>query len=740
MDPKKITYNIALWLFNILSDLFFREIRARGSHCIPLDGPVIFVCGPHNNQFVDPIIVMRECKRQVSFLIAEKSMHQKGIGFFARMVNAIPVIRPQDLAVKGIGTLQLLDRKMEPLKITGQGTKFTEQLKPHSSIALPNKAQVEVVEILSDTELIIKKEFKDLKALALLDEGTPFKCIPHVDQDSVYRCVHDQLNQNQCITIFPEGGSHDRAELLPLKAGVTIMALGAMAKYADLDIKIVPCGLNYFHAHRFRSRAVIEFGPPISITKDLVEKYKLGGTEKREACGKLLDTIYDGLKSVTVNAGNYETLMVIQAARRLYKPAHRKLHISQVVDLNRRFLIGYNLFKHEPTVQELQQRVLAYNQLLKYHGIRDHQVSKTDLGGKRTLFLLLKRTAMLILLTLSSFPGAILNLPVVVVAKYISQKKADAALRGSSVKIAGRDVLATWKLLVGLVLIPTLYTFYGFLVFLYVFQLPLDIKWKILIPLGTIMLISFISLASLRFGEIGIDIARSLQPLLKTLLDPESVQSLRENRSILSRDITNIINEYGPKAFQDFDADYISRMAPNTSPSPSKSSSSFNLSAVRNHLPRLRSGFFQHSSSMEWLDDKNIFTWGGNKKNNGSQDTLDVNSVDGLFSWSRLMSRNGSRNGSESSTPFRSRSNSFTMTSSNEFAMTSLSTSINDHKNLQQKMDDHLHDEDDEETLNLNITSSGVHKRPIFKIEEVDITKVDEGYADDNGLEIKKKI
>lgn len=46
---------------------------------------------------------------------------------------------------------------------------------------------------------------------------------------------------------------------------------------------------------------------------------------------------------------------------------------------------------------------------------------------------------------------------------------------------------------------------------------------------------------------------RSLQPLLKTLLDPESVQSLRENRSILSRDITNLINEYGPKVFQDFD-------------------------------------------------------------------------------------------------------------------------------------------------------------------------------------------
>jgi glycerol-3-phosphate O-acyltransferase/dihydroxyacetone phosphate acyltransferase len=120
--------------------------------------------------------------------------------------------------VKGVGTIRLLDRKLEPLRIVGDGTQFLQQLAPHHQIVLPNKGgQAEVVEVLSDTELIIKKEFKDLKALSLLTEGTPFKCIPHVDQDAVYRCVHDQLNQNQCITIFPEGGSHDRAELLPLK-------------------------------------------------------------------------------------------------------------------------------------------------------------------------------------------------------------------------------------------------------------------------------------------------------------------------------------------------------------------------------------------------------------------------------------------------------------------------------------------------------------------------------------------
>jgi hypothetical protein len=83
-------------------------------------------------------------------------------------------------------------------------------------------------------------------------------------------------------------------------------------------------GLNYFHAHRFRSRAVIEFGDPVTISADMVQKFKEGGNTKRDACSKLLDIIYNALKSVTVNASNYETLMVsdpptYKILRRIYQ-------------------------------------------------------------------------------------------------------------------------------------------------------------------------------------------------------------------------------------------------------------------------------------------------------------------------------------------------------------------------------------------------------------------------------------
>jgi glycerol-3-phosphate O-acyltransferase/dihydroxyacetone phosphate acyltransferase len=88
------------------------------------------------------------------------------------------------------------------------------------------------------------------------------------------------------------------------------MALSAMAENEHLDVKIVPVGLNYFHPHRFRSRAVVSYGAPITISREMVNKYKEGGPSKREAIAKLLEEGYDGLKSVTVNAPKYETMLV----------------------------------------------------------------------------------------------------------------------------------------------------------------------------------------------------------------------------------------------------------------------------------------------------------------------------------------------------------------------------------------------------------------------------------------------
>ncbi|KAK3806421.1 MAG: glycerol-3-phosphate O-acyltransferase [Benniella sp.] len=570
-------YDMVSFFFTLILDIFFREIRPRGVHKIPKKGPVIFVAAPHANQFVDPLILMRECGRRISFLAAKKSMDRPWIGAFARSVNAIPVERPQDLAKAGTGTIKLLDRYGEPLYITGINTRFTKELMVGDTIQLPKDVGTSVVaEIISDTELL------DLKALELLTtaEGSNYKCLPQMDQTNVYRTVFERLDAGHCVGIFPEGGSHDRMEMLPLKAGVTIMALGAMAANPSLDLKIVCCGLNYFHAHRFRSRAVVEFGDPLSVPPELVEQYKRGGSDKREACGKLLDTIYEALRGVTLNAPDYETLMVIQAARRLYKPAHRKLQISQVVELNRRFVAGYMHFKDNPKVIEAKEKVMHYNTLLRYHGLRDHQVNIRR-TRREAVALLISRVIQMIFLSCLALPGTLMNLPVAIVARVISNKKAKEALAASSVKIAGRDVLATWKALVALGLSPVLYFFYSVLVFIYCGGYDFTLKKHLLIAWAAWALIPFITYASIRFGEQGLDIFKSIRPLFLSIVPGEenTIDALRQARAELQKIITDLINELAPEIYPDFDSTRILDASPNDRPtrSLSRSVSSTNL-------------------------------------------------------------------------------------------------------------------------------------------------------------------
>jgi len=286
-----IVYDIFLWIFNIVIDLFFREIHPRSTWRIPKHGPVIFVAAPHANQFIDPLILMRtvrqDAKRRIAILIAAKSMQRKFIGFGASLVNAVPVGRALDLKKAATGRIYLPDPQGDPLLVRGVGTDFADErvFMPGGLLVLPSvenvAASTEIKEVVSATEIRLKKPFKGDVALRQLTgrdvsdgnghlpadssleksgreyEGTKFQVAPHMDQSKVYEAVFQRIKEGGCIGIFPEGGSHDRTELLPLKAGLAIMALGALAEDPECGVTIVPVGMNYFHAHKFRSRVRI---------------------------------------------------------------------------------------------------------------------------------------------------------------------------------------------------------------------------------------------------------------------------------------------------------------------------------------------------------------------------------------------------------------------------------------------------------------------------------------------------
>lgn len=551
-------YDFLLWMFTVIFDCFFREIRPRGAFRLPKLGPVIFVAAPHANQFVDPLVLMnqvlKEAGRRISFLIATKSYKHPVIGPLSRMQLAIPVSRAQDMLVPGTGKIKV-DFQLDGLLVIGKGTKFTEECMVRGLIALPKSLGAsEIAEIRSDTELYIRKEFKRSdKIIELLHKGTPFKVADKIDQKQVYDYVFSHLSNGHCLGIFPEGGSHDRTDLLPLKAGVAIMALGAMSNDPNCNVKIVPCGMNYFNAHKFRSRAVIEFGHPIEISKELVEKYNNPETN-RDSVKELLDTITTGLRAVTVTCTDYETLMIVQAARRLYAGNFAQyLPLPMVVEMNRRLVLGYETFKDRPDMQHLKAKILRYNDFLKQMHLPDHHVEDCDEKHKLNLIpVFLARILRLIFFFILALPGAILFSPVFMLSKYVSLRKKRTALANSTVKIKANDVVATWKILISMGAAPLLYSLYASLGTWYckhhnyLSSFGLVSMWFVLYALGVL-----VTYSALITGEQGVDLMKSIRPLYLSIFSGSSITELKQMRKELSEEITEVVNTYGIELFPD---------------------------------------------------------------------------------------------------------------------------------------------------------------------------------------------
>lgn len=230
-------------------------LGVRGGYCLAISFPEygkLTVSIPFP-QFVDSLVLMRvirsEAHRRISWLIAEKSFRRKFIGLLARGIGTLPVARAMDNLKPGTGTIYLPDPINQPTVLRGVGTNFdSAPFEKEGTIALPTingtSHSAAIAEINGPEELILKKPFAHRDALSQLTgrkdidsegnftgdaadknpefKGTKFKVAPHVDQTAVYKAVFARLNAGGCVGIFPEGGSHDRPSLLPLKGKIQL--------------------------------------------------------------------------------------------------------------------------------------------------------------------------------------------------------------------------------------------------------------------------------------------------------------------------------------------------------------------------------------------------------------------------------------------------------------------------------------------------------------------------------------
>lgn len=136
----------------------------------------------------------------------------------------------------------------------------------------------------------------------------------------------DELRAGGTLLTFPEGGSHGRPALAPLKTGAARIALVAEEETDwRLGLRVVPTGLTYYRKHLFRSRVVASLGEPIAVA-DWRSAYQ---ANRAAAIRSLTLAIGEALARSTLNLSAEGDRELVETAELLYARAKGRAGFRQ---------------------------------------------------------------------------------------------------------------------------------------------------------------------------------------------------------------------------------------------------------------------------------------------------------------------------------------------------------------------------------------------------------------------------
>ncbi len=93
------------------------------------------------------------------------------------------------------------------------------------------------------------------------------------NNNAIFSGCSELLKGGQAVTIFPEGSHHVNRTVRPFSKGFTRIVFDALEKYPDMDLQLIPVGLNFVKAEAFPDSVSIHFGEPL-IAKDFISDSK----------------------------------------------------------------------------------------------------------------------------------------------------------------------------------------------------------------------------------------------------------------------------------------------------------------------------------------------------------------------------------------------------------------------------------------------------------------------------------
>lgn len=280
-----------------------------------------------------------------------------------------------------------------------------------------------------------------------------FEAIP------VYRAKEADTSQNErtfalararlaaggCLALFPEGISHDEPRLAPLKTGAARIALGCAE-----GVRIVPVGIVYEAKEVFRTRASATVGAPLDVGPFLDE----ARSDERAAVQHLTERVAEALHDVMLEADDAELWSgFITVASWLVDDDDVGARDALARDLSHAWT---ELSRRDPDeANSIAEEARAFARSLEQLGVRDPL--GLEQGGAVDPARGIGGVAALVPLAPIAMVGAVLGwLPY-------------RAIRPLAVRLARGevDVVGTYKLLLGIVVLPAWWVMQAVLIGVY---------------------------------------------------------------------------------------------------------------------------------------------------------------------------------------------------------------------------------------------------------------------------------
>lgn len=254
--------------------------------------------------------------------------------------------------------------------------------------------------------------------------------------DKVFAECRTRLNNNETLLIYPEGICIQEKRLVPLKKGLArILFHAGDDTVLKKDVLIIPIGLNYTNAKKFRSKVLINIGDPF-LLDEYKKKVADEGTSLVSSFTKMLEI---KMCALIVNIEHKENDEAVEAINEIFLDqivAERKLDkksLAKHFSVRREIaqIINFQTNKNAEKMQGLKKKVLSYMDDIKAYKLRDHLIRPETIENTKSFDFILEFLIIWIGTPIYGLGLALNYLPYYLAKKLASKKGVSREFRAS---------------------------------------------------------------------------------------------------------------------------------------------------------------------------------------------------------------------------------------------------------------------------------------------------------------------